>query len=167
MVLKFLARAGLAALALGVVPAGAQAQLGGDAAVCRARQPSILVNVVGLSRRSGNIRVALYNNPSTFLDRGQTLRKVNVPVTAAGPIRVCIAVPRAGQYAIAVRHDVDGDNARGDWSDGGGFTRNPRLSLMHLRPRFGEVAVNVGQDVLGVNVVLNYRFGLSIRPVNG
>jgi uncharacterized protein (DUF2141 family) len=167
MVLKFLARAGLAALALAALPAAAQAQLGADAAICRARQPSILVNIIGLSQRSGNIRVALYNNPATFLDRGQTLRKVNVPVTGAGPMRVCIAVPRAGQYAIAVRHDVDGDNARGDWSDGGGFTRNPRLSLMHLRPRFGEVAVNVGQDVLGVNVVLNYRFGLSIRPVSG
>lgn len=165
--LKFVAKAGLAALALGALPAAAQAQLGADAAVCRARQPSILVNIVGLSQRSGNIRVALYNNPATFLDRGQTLRKINVRVTPGGPMRVCIAVPRAGQYAIAVRHDVDGDNARGDWGDGGGFTRNPRLSLVRLRPRFGDVAVNVGQDVLGVNVVLNYRFGLSIRPVNG
>lgn len=164
---KSLAKAGLFALALGAAPGVAQAQLGADAAVCRARQPSILVNIVGLSQRTGNIRVALYNNPNTFLDRGQTLRKVNVPVTAGGPMRICIAVPRPGQYAIAIRHDVDGDNASGDWSDGGGFSRNPRISLLRLRPRFGDVAVNVGQGVLGVHVVLNYRFGLSIRPVHG
>ena len=81
-------------------------------------------------------------------------------------MRVCIAVPNPGTYAVAVRHDVDGDNASGDWSDGGGFSRNPRLSLLNLRPRFNDVAVNVGQGTLGVNVVLNYRSGLSIRPGN-
>jgi len=164
---KFLARAGFVAVALAAIPAAAQAQLGADAAVCRAGRPSILVNVEGLSQRTGNIRVALYGNPATFLDRGATMRKINVPVTPGGPMRICIAVPRPGRYAIAVRHDVDGDNARGDWSDGGGFSRNPRISLLRLRPSFDAVAVNVGQGVLGVNVVLNYRYGLSIRPANG
>jgi uncharacterized protein (DUF2141 family) len=167
MLFKLLGRAGLPLLALGALAAPAQAQLGADAAACRARQPSILVNVIGFSQRTGNIRVALYGNPSTFLERGQTMRKINVPVTASGPMRICIAVPRPGRYAIAVRHDVDGDNARGDWSDGGGFSRNPRLSLLHLRPSFGDVAVNVGPSVLGVNVVLNYRYGLTIRPAQG
>jgi uncharacterized protein (DUF2141 family) len=164
---KFLAKVGLFALALASVPAAAQAQIGADAAVCRAGQPSILVNVQGFSQRTGNVRVALYGNPSTFLDRGATMRKINLPVTPGGPMRICIAVPRPGRYAIAVRHDVDGDNARGDWSDGGGFSRNPRISLLRLRPSFDAVAVNVGQGVLGVNVVLNYRYGLSIRPANG
>lgn len=165
--LKTLVRAGLTVLALGALGGTASAQLGRDAPACRAGQPSVLVNIVGLSQRTGNIRVALYNNPNTFLARGQTMRKINVPVTASGPMHVCIAVPQPGRYAIAVRHDVDGDNARGDWSDGGGFSRNPRLSLLHLRPSFADVAVNVGQGALGVNVVMNYRFGLSIRPVNG
>jgi uncharacterized protein (DUF2141 family) len=160
-------RAGLVAAALAALPAAAQAQLGADAAACRSGRPSILVNLSHFNQRTGNIRVAIYNSANTFLQRGQTLRKINVPVTPGGPMRVCIAVPQPGTYAVAVRHDVDGDNARGDWSDGGGFSRNPSLSLMHLRPRFGDVAVNVGQGTLGVNVVLNYRSGLSIRPGNG
>jgi uncharacterized protein (DUF2141 family) len=164
---KFQAKAGLFALALAVLPGAAQAQLGADAAVCRAGRPSILVNVLGFRQRTGNVRVALYGNPSTFLDHGATMRKINLPVTPSGPMRICIAVPHPGQYAIAVRHDVNGDNASGDWNDGGGFSRNPRLSLLHLRPSFGDVAVNVGQGVLGVNVILNYRYGLSIRPANG
>ena len=166
--LKFLAKAGVvAAAALAAFPVAAQVQvLGRDADVCRAGHPSILVNLTGFKQRTGNIRVALYGNPNTFLERGQTLRKVNVPVTPRGPMRVCIAVPHPGVYAIAVRHDVNGDN-HSDWSDGGGFSRNPRLSLLHLRPSFGDVAVNVGQGVLGVNVVLNYRFGLSIHPGAG
>ena len=164
---KFLAKTGLIAAAVAAVPANAQPPLGVDAAACRAGQPSILVNVQGFSRRTGNVRVALYGNPSTFLDRGATMRKINLPVTPGGPMRICVAVPHPGRYAIAVRHDVDGDNARGDWGDGGGFSRNPRISLLHLRPSFDAVAVNVGQGVLGVNVVLNYRYGLSIRPANG
>jgi uncharacterized protein (DUF2141 family) len=165
--LKFLAKTALAAAAFAAVPAAAQPPLGADAAVCRAGQPSILVNVQGFSQRTGNVRVALYGNPSTFLDRGATMRKINLPVTPGGPMRICIAVPHPGRYAIAVRHDVDGDNSSGDWGDGGGFSRNPRISLLHLRPNFDAAAVNVGEGVLGVNVVLNYRFGLSIRPVNG
>lgn len=164
---KSLAKAGLFALALGAAPGVAQAQLGPDAAACRARQPSILVNIDGFSQRTGNVRVALYGgNPRAFLERGQTIRKIDLPVSRAGPMHICVAVPRPGQYAVAVRHDVDG-NGRSGWNDGGGFSRNPRISLINLRPSYGNVAINVGQGVLGVNVVLNYRFGLSIRPVNG
>ena len=84
-------------------------------------------------------------------------------VTGAGPMPISSRLPRAGRYAVAVRHDVDGDG--NDWGDGGGFSRNPRISLTNLRPGYNNVAFNVGQSVQPVNVVLNYRFGLSIRPV--
>jgi hypothetical protein len=60
---------------------------------------------------------------------------------------------------------LDGDNDKGDWSDGGGFSRNPKLSLLKLKPSFNQVAVPVGNGVKSVNVVLNYRQGLSIGPV--
>ncbi len=165
---KFVAKAGLVAASLAAFPCAAQADvLGADAAVCRAGHPSILVNVQSFRQRTGNIRVALYGNPDTFLQHGETMRKVNVPVTPSGPMRVCIAVPHPGRYAVAVRHDVNGDNASRDWNDGGGFSRNPHVSLLHLRPSFDDVAVNVGQGVLGVNVILNYRYGLSIHPGGG
>ncbi len=154
------------AFALAAAPGGAQA-MGPDAATCRAGdRPAVLVTVEGFNRRSGNVRVAIYNNPGTFLERGATLRKIDVPVTRGGPMRICVALPRAGSYAVAVRHDVDG-NGRSGWNDGGGFSRNPDISLANLRPRYQNVAVNVGQGPLPIHVVLNYRFGLSIRPVSG
>ena len=165
--LKSAAKAGIFALGLAAMPAAAQPPLGADAAVCRAGRPSILVNVMGFNHRTGNVRVAIYGNPDTFLQRGATLRKVNLPVTPSGPMRICIAVPHPGRYAVAVRHDVNGDNASRDWNDGGGMSRNPHVSLLHLRPSFDEVAVNVGQGVLGVNVILYYRYGFSIHPVSG
>jgi len=146
--------------------APASAQLGPDAAACRSNGQAVLVTVDGFRQRTGNIRVAIYgSDPRQFLARGQTLRKINVPVTGAGPMRICVALPGPGRYAVAVRHDVNGNNARGDWSDGAGFSRNPRISLTNLRPNYNNVAINVGRGVTPVNVVLNYRFGFSIRPV--
>jgi uncharacterized protein (DUF2141 family) len=165
--LKLIARTAALALAVSVDPGTALAQLGPEAGACRSgNQPAVLVAVDGFNHRTGTVRVAVYNNPATFLDRGARLKRVDVPVTAAGPMRICVALPSAGNYAIAVRHDVDG-NGRSGWSDGGGFSRNPRVSLTNLRPRYQSVAINVGRAPVPVPVVLNYRFGLSIRPVRG
>ena len=164
--LKLTARVGgLVAILLAAQSGAAQAALGPDAAACRSGSgPAILVNVNGFKARSGNIRVNVYGgDPAKFLERGQYVRQVNLPVTRGGAMPICVSVPRAGRYAVAVRHDVTG-NGR-DWGDGGGFSRNPHLSLTNLRPRYENVAFNVGEGVQGVNVVLNYRFGLSIRPV--
>ena len=150
-------------LAAAAVPGAAQA-VGSDAAACRNGGSGILVTVDGFRARTGNVRVALYNNPATFLERGHTLRKIDVPVSRGGPMQICVAVPNPGRYAVAVRHDMDG-NGRSGWSDGGGFSRNPDISLARLRPRFDNVAIAAGRGVTPVRVVLNYRFGLAIRPV--
>jgi uncharacterized protein (DUF2141 family) len=157
---------GLAAFILAAQASPAQAILGPDAAACRGSGPAILVNVNGFKARSGNIRVNVYgSDPARFLARGQYVRQINVPVTRAGAMPICVSVPRTGQYAVAVRHDVSANG--NDWGDGGGFSRNPRLSLINLRPRYQNVAFSVGQGVTNVNVVLNYRFGLSVHPVQG
>jgi uncharacterized protein (DUF2141 family) len=164
---KLTAKAGgLAAIVLAAQASPAQAVLGPDAAACRGRGPALIVNVDGFKQRTGNIRVNVYGSePSRFLARGQYVRQINLPVTRGGAMPICVSLPRAGQYAVAVRHDIDGDG--NDWGDGGGFSRNPRLSLTSLRPRYQNVAISVGPSVHNVNVVLNYRFGLSVRPVRG
>lgn len=169
MSMRFITKAALASLAVSgaafAFAAPASAQLGADAQVCRRNGQAVLVTVNGFRARTGNIRVAIYgSDPRRFLARGQTLRKINVPVTGAGPMRICVALPGPGRYAVAVRHDVNGNN-HSDWSDGGGFSRNPRISLTNLRPNFNNVAIDVGRGVTPVSVVLNYRFGLAIRPV--
>lgn len=164
--LKLMARGAALALALAAVPGAAQA-VGPDAAACRNGGSGILVTVDGFRARTGNVRVALYgSDPSRFLARGQTLRKIDLPVARSGPMQICVAVPSPGRYAVAVRHDMDG-NGRSGWSDGGGFSRNPDISLASLRPRYESVAISAGRGVTPVRVVLNYRFGLSIRPVRG
>lgn len=158
--------AGAALMALAGQPGAAQAALGPDAAACRGGGPAILVNVSGFKQRSGNLRVNVYgSDPATFLERGRYVRRIDLRVTGSGTMPVCVRLPRAGRYAVAVRHDVDGDGS--DWGDGGGFSRNPRISLTNLRPRYENVAFNVGNGVQNVNVTLLYRYGLSIRPARG
>ena len=169
MSLRFPTKAALLSLAAAAgafaFAAPASAQLGPDAATCRSNGQAVLVTVDGFRQRTGNVRVAIYgSDPSQFLARGRTLRKINVPVTGAGPMRICVALPGPGRYAVAVRHDLNGNN-HSDWGDGGGFSRNPRISLTNLRPNYNNVAINVGRGVTPVSVVLNYRFGLAIRPV--
>lgn len=150
-----------------VAPASAaEAALGPDAASCRAGagEPALLVNVDGFKRRGGQLRVQLYGgNPDDFLAKGKKLRRIDLPVTGSGTMRVCVAVPKAGNYAVAVRHDVTGNGS--DWNDGGGFSRNPRLALLNPKPKYSQVAIAVGNGVRAVDVVLNYRQGLTIKPI--
>lgn len=162
-----LAGAVLAAAFAAAAPTAAQA-LGPYAAACApgSDEAAVLVTVYGFKARTGNVRVQLYPANSDFLEKGKWLRRVDLPVTRSGPMRVCIPAPQPGRYAIAVRHDVDGNGSSG-WNDGGGFSRNPRISLTNLRPSWQEVAIPIGRDSQNINVVLNYRFGLSIRPISG
>lgn len=155
------------ALAFVAQPSPAQAVLGPDAQSCRAGAgPAVLVNVSGFKNRVGRLRINIYgDNPADFLAKGKKLRRVDVPVTASGPMRVCVAVPRSGNYAVAVRHDADADKKSG-WNDGGGFSRNPSISLTNLKPKLSEVVIPVS-GVKQVNVVLNYRRGLTIGPIRG
>lgn len=148
------------------VPAVAQAAIGPDAASCRNGGPAILVNVTGLKNKVGKVRVQLYgSNPSDFLAKGKKLRRIEVSAAAASA-PICIAVPKAGRYAVAVRHDANGDGKSG-WSDGGGFSRNPNISITNLKPSYSKVAFNVESGVTPIDVVMNYRRGLSIEPIAG
>lgn len=139
--------------------------VGSDAQACLTGKPSMLVRVSGLKKPSGTVKVAVYAAHG-YLAKGGKLRKVVVPVRSTAPIDVCIAVPNAGRYAVAVHHDVNGNGDK-DPNDGGGYSGNPRLSITNLKPPFGKTAVRVGAAPRQVTVMLQYRNGLSIRPVNG
>ena len=155
----------IAALALLAAPAQA-AILGSDAAVCADRGASaVLVRVEGFKARTGMLRVQVYGDaPGDWLAKGKKLRRVELPVTKSGYMDVCIAVPGPGRYGIAVRHDRDGGGKSG-WDDGAAFSRNPSLSLFHLKPELTKVVFAVGKEPHPIGVVLNYRDGLSIRPI--
>jgi uncharacterized protein (DUF2141 family) len=141
------------------------AVVGTDAPVCNAGKPSMLVRVKGFKKAGGTVKVAVYA-ADNYLAKGGKLRKVVVPVRSTAAMDICIAVPGAGRYAVAVHHDLNG-NGDQDASDGGGYSGNPRLSITNLRPPFGKTAVSVGAAPRAVEVTLLDRRGLSLRPVAG
>ena len=152
--------ASLLALA-SAAPAGV---VGADARACQTGKPSMLVRVNGFKKPGGTVKVAVYAAEG-YLAKGGKLRKVVVPVRSTAAMDICIAVPKAGRYAVAVHHDVNGNGDK-DASDGGGYSGNPKLSLTNLRPPFGRTAVQVGTAPRPVTVTLLYRSGLSIKPAS-
>ena len=168
----FLASLSLGALALLAMPLtpAAAAPVGPHAAVCEAGNRSVTVRVTGLRVRTGRVRVQLYAaNPSTFLERGRWLQRVDVPANAAsGDLDICVPVAAAGRYAVMVRHDANanGDNDR---ADGAGFSGNPRVSLLDLalrrKPPMDRVAFAVGAGNSTQRVVLNYVQGTRFAPI--
>ncbi|RVT93337.1 DUF2141 domain-containing protein [Sphingomonas crocodyli] len=141
--------------------------LGPEAAACApgAKTPALLVSIDGFKARTGNLRVQLYGpNPDDFLAKGKKMKRIEMPVSANGAMDVCVALPATGDYAIAVRHDVDG-SGKSNWDDGGGFSRNPKLSLLSLKPDYDKVVIHTENGVKRVPVTMQYRKGLSIGPI--
>ena len=161
-----------AALAVSV-PAAAQGGapiLGPYAARCAAdTAPSILVTIVGLKIRTGNLRVRTFGgDPSTWFSKKTWLTRVEVPAPATGPIRVCMPVAGPGAYAIELRHDVNG-NGETDRSDGGGASGDPKVTLLDFifgrKPSPKQTAVQVGEGVTAISVTAMYLNGGALRPV--
>jgi uncharacterized protein (DUF2141 family) len=163
--------AALAALAMAGSPAVAgAAAIGPQAGVCESNGSAVLVQVEGFKTRSGVLRVQLYEaNPKTFLEKKQYVERIEVPVTKAGAMNVCVSVPKPGNYALYVRHYVEGKGESSNRSDGGGFSGNPSVSLMDLafkrKPDLNKTKFTVGGSTAEIRVVLNYVQGLSFKPI--
>jgi len=126
--------------------------------------PTMTVRVTGLKSSTGKVRVQAYGpGAATFLDKGKWVRRVDMPLNGRRSVDVCVPLPRPGHYAFVVRHDANA-NRKSDWNDGGGFSRNPKLSLMG-KPSFAQTAVSIGNGPATTTVVMNYRQGLSVKPI--
>ena len=140
---------------------------------CRPNQPgpALLVNVTGLRDRQGRIKLEVYpSNNQDFLaddnvliNAGKTFRRVDLPLPAQGPVRLCVRVPAPGAYSLLVLHDRDGNHRFGLSGDGIGFGGNPRLR--YGRPSAAETRIVAGPRITAIDVVINYRRGLSYRPL--
>jgi len=145
-----------AALAL---PAPARASTG-----CAAGTPSVLVHVAGFKRPQGQVKVSLYGGDADrWLSKGGRISKLKVPVTGRS-MDICLPVPAPGRYAVAVHHDFNRNGER-DRQDGGGYSRDPKVSLLHPKPSYAKAAFTVGNGPARVGVTLLYIRGLSVGPV--
>jgi uncharacterized protein (DUF2141 family) len=128
---------------------------------CAPGKPSVLVHVAGFKQARGKVKLSLYGADS-WLNKQGRISKVKVPVTGRA-MDICMPVPAPGRYAVAVHHDFNVNGER-DRQDGGGYSGNPRVTLLNPKPSFSKAAFTVGNGPARVGVRLLYINGLSVGP---
>jgi uncharacterized protein (DUF2141 family) len=160
---KMVIAAALVATAIFVAPAHAVAQrqmIENDLSRCVASAgPAVMVEVSGFQGSTGAIRVQSY--PATkeaWLAKGAWINRIDTRVQLVnGKMKFCLPLPAAGRYAIAVRHDRNGNGKTDISQDGGGFSNNPKASIFNLgKPAASKAAIAVGNAPLSISVALQY-----------
>ena len=141
---------------------------------CRRNEPgpAIMVTVNGLRDRRGELKLEVY--PSTETDfladdnllimAGKTFRRAYRTIPATGPVQMCIRIPGPGAYSLSLLHDRN-SNHHFNWTvDGIGFSNNPRLSLS--APKAAATCLFAGNGITSTRIVVNYRHGFSLRPLD-
>lgn len=119
--------------------------------------PSTLVHISGLKAGTGRVRVQSYRaNASDWLAKGRWINRIEVPARA-GSMTVCVPLPDAGTYGIAVRHDVNGNGKTDLSSDGGGMSNNPSINIFNLgKPSYKKTAFAVGNAPKAITITMKY-----------
>ncbi len=142
-----------------VAPAHARGQkITNDLSKCQAGQgPAVLVRVTGIKSTSGNIRVQSYRGTkSEWLKKGRWLHRIDIPVTARN-MTFCMPIDEAGEYGIAVRHDVNGNGKTDFTKDGGGMSNNPSINIFNLgKPSYKKTKFAVDGGVKSININMRY-----------
>lgn len=148
-------------LAVALLTAGSTAHAMGrvipnDLSNCRSG-PSTLVQINGIKASSGKIRVQSYRGTSAdWLEKGRWLSRIEVPARA-GSMTVCVPLPEAGVYGIAVRHDVNGNGKTDISKDGGGMSNNPSINIFNLgKPSYKKTAFSVGDAPRTISISMKY-----------
>ncbi|MGB3737898.1 MAG: DUF2141 domain-containing protein [Pontixanthobacter sp.] len=155
-----IAAAGVAGSMLITAPAQAQYRqtIGNDLSKCRANAgPSVMVTVRGIEGGSGTMRVQSYKGTKgDWLASGRWLNRIESRAQA-GTMRFCVPVPQAGTYAIAIRHDKNGNGKTDLRSDGGGMSGNPSISIFNLgKPSYTKTRFDVGNGPTAITIDMKY-----------
>jgi uncharacterized protein (DUF2141 family) len=162
--MRILYIAGLVTIALLIHPA-ISAQNGLCSSIAG---PSVLVKVVGLKNRTGTVRIRVFGgDPKTYFDKKYALTRIEFDAPNSGAVERCIAVAKAGTYAIDVRHDTNG-NGKSDKADGAGISGNPEVSLLDVlfkkRPPARKVQITVNGSATSVSIIVKYLSGGKLKP---
>lgn len=154
----------LFAIAAALTLPAAMAQAAGqrivhDISKCDAgKGPALRISIHNIKNANGNIRVVSY--PATkaaWLVSGKWINRFEVPAVA-GSMTVCMPVPAAGNYGIAILHDKNGNNKVDLGSDGGGMSNNPSINIWNLgKPGVEKVRFYAGAGVTPLSVNMRYK----------
>ena len=119
--------------------------------------PAIRVTINGVKSSTGTVRAQVYNGTSAdWLESGKWLNRVELPARR-GRMTVCLPVPKSGNYAVAIRHDVNGNGETDLSSDGGAMSRNPSINIFNLgKPGVDKTRFSVGEGVASISMTMKY-----------
>lgn len=150
----------LAATAIAVpVQAQYRDKIANDASECAAGAGSaVRVTITGIKEARGTIRVQSYRaTKADWLAKGKWINRIEVPAKA-GTMSFCLPVPGPGSYAIASRHDLNGNGKTDLLGDGGAMSNNPSVNIFNLgKPSVGKAAFEVGDGVKSISIEMRYR----------
>lgn len=119
--------------------------------------PAIRVTINGIKAANGKVRAQVYNGTSAdWLESGRWLNRVELPARR-GRMTVCLPVPKSGNYAVAVRHDVNGNGKTDIRTDGGAMSNDPSINIFNLgKPGIDKTRFNVGRGVKSIAITMKY-----------
>ncbi len=161
--------AGLSALGLAAAggamlsaPAAAQGEyrqkISNDMRKCApGKGPAVRVTVSGIKSASGKVRVQVYRGTKAdWLESGRWLNRIEVPARK-GTMTFCMPVPASGTYAIAARHDANGNGKTDIRQDGGAMSRNPSINIFNLgKPSVSKTRFDTGSGVSSISIQMKY-----------
>lgn len=160
MIKPVLRIAAAAAIAAGLsAPASAQYrnEIPHSIAPCRGDGPAVWLQVTNIEGSEGTMRFQLYpGTEADWLERGRWIYRIELPARN-GTMQVCVPVPRPGNYAIAIRHDKNGNGRTDIASDGGGMSNNPSINIFNLgKPGIDKTRFSIGREVLPMSIRMRY-----------
>ncbi len=120
------------------------------------------VTVKGLKNQKGQVCFSLFSSSRGFPSNNERAVQAKCVKLENSSTKLKIPALKAGTYAVAMFHDVNGDgklntNVLGIPKEGFGFSRNPRI--VSGPPKFGDSAVFVVGSSTEIQINLNYFFG--------
>lgn len=115
---------------------------------------AVRVTVRGVKSSSGKVRVQLYRGTKAdWLAKGRWINRIEAPARS-GTMSFCMPVPEAGVYAIAVRHDANGNGSTDITKDGGAMSNNPSINVFNLgKPSYTKTRFRVdGVESITINM---------------
>lgn len=119
--------------------------------------PAIRVTINGIKEARGKIRAQVYNGTSAdWLEKGKWLNRIEMPARR-GRMTVCLPVPKSGNYAVAVRHDLNGNGKTDIRTDGGAMSNDPSINIFNLgKPGVDKTRFSVGRGVKSIAITMKY-----------
>lgn len=155
-----------AALGLGSITAPLAAQTLGvkidnDLSQCApGKGPAVRLDISGLKSSSGNLFVRTYRaRESDWLKSRRYLHRIDT-TPRKGAMTVCVPLPSAGDYAIVVQHDVNGNHEKDFSSDGAGMSNNPEIKSFLGIPRppgLDKTRFSAGSGITRIAIQVKYQ----------